>query len=196
MGPTISNALFAFLFSYVSLLFSFLLSDDTCTQFDYAIYSQMPNTHTFINRKQIESMNHLQKKSIRISPVIVMMPPTRNACAAISYTMTTTINDENNEQSKRYDHTRTHKHTNTHIFIESTPIDRTGGWSWTWNHGTWPNRWAPWQQQPPGGPAGSSSGHRGGSGTSRGGGGGPWGGSNSSQRSCYPARHNATKYTR
>uniref|UniRef100_A0A8D8FCY4 (northern house mosquito) hypothetical protein n=1 Tax=Culex pipiens TaxID=7175 RepID=A0A8D8FCY4_CULPI len=73
----------------------------------------------------------------------------------------------------------------------------TGGWSWTWNHGTWPNRWAPWQQQPPGGPAGSASGHRGGSGTSRGGGGGPWGGSNSSQRAWHPsARQTATKYTR
>ncbi|XP_029716063.2 heterogeneous nuclear ribonucleoprotein Q isoform X9 [Aedes albopictus] len=66
-----------------------------------------------------------------------------------------------------------------------------GGWSWTWNHGTWPNRWAPWQQQPPGGPAGSAR-DRGGSGTSRGGGGGPWGGS---QRSWHPARQNATKYT-
>ncbi|XP_055627490.1 heterogeneous nuclear ribonucleoprotein R isoform X6 [Toxorhynchites rutilus septentrionalis] len=70
-----------------------------------------------------------------------------------------------------------------------------GGWSWTWNHGTWPNRWAPWQQQPPGGPAGTSSGHRGGSGTARGGGGGPWGGSNSSQRSWHPVRQTATKYT-
>ncbi|XP_058119014.1 heterogeneous nuclear ribonucleoprotein R [Anopheles coustani] len=68
-----------------------------------------------------------------------------------------------------------------------------GGWSWTWNHGTtWPNRWAPWQQQPPGGPTGSASGHRGGSGTNRGGG-GPWAGSNSSQRVWHPARQ--TKYT-
>uniref|UniRef100_A0A2M3ZLC6 Putative heteroproteinous nuclear ribonucleoprotein r rrm superfamily n=1 Tax=Anopheles braziliensis TaxID=58242 RepID=A0A2M3ZLC6_9DIPT len=66
-----------------------------------------------------------------------------------------------------------------------------GGWSWTWNHGTWPNRWGPWQQQPPGGPTGSASGHRGGSGTNRGG--GPWAGSNSSQRVWAPARQ--TKYT-
>uniref|UniRef100_A0A1Q3FZZ0 Putative heteroproteinous nuclear ribonucleoprotein r rrm superfamily n=1 Tax=Culex tarsalis TaxID=7177 RepID=A0A1Q3FZZ0_CULTA len=82
--------------------------------------------------------------------------------------------------------------------IRGGPMSRGdyGGWSWTWNHGTWPNRWAPWQQQPPGGPAGSASGHRGGSGTSRGGGGGPWGGSNSSQRAWHPsARQTATKYT-
>ncbi|XP_055698388.1 heterogeneous nuclear ribonucleoprotein R isoform X8 [Phlebotomus papatasi] len=67
-----------------------------------------------------------------------------------------------------------------------------GGWSWAWNHGAWPSRWAPWQHQSSGGPSGSTGGHRGGSGNSRG---GPWGGSNSSQRSWHPARQAATKFT-
>lgn len=107
--------------------------------------------------------------------------------------MRTAVNKSKQHKKKRV--TRNCQKTQScHTNANST----TGGWSWTWNHGTWPNRWAPWQQQPPGGPAGSASGHRGGSGTSRGGGGGgPWGGSNSSQRAWHPsARQTATKYTR
>jgi Q family heterogeneous nuclear ribonucleoprotein R len=67
-----------------------------------------------------------------------------------------------------------------------------GGWSWAWNHGAWPSRWAPWQQQSSGPQSGSTGGHRGGSGNNRG---GPWGGSNSGQRSWHPARQAATKFT-
>ncbi|XP_073816500.1 synaptotagmin binding cytoplasmic RNA interacting protein isoform X17 [Musca autumnalis] len=83
-----------------------------------------------------------------------------------------------------------------------TPMPRDyGGWPWAWNHGAWPNRWAPWQHQSSGGPSSgggggggsSTGGHRsGGSASNRG---GPWGGTNTSQRSWHSARQTATKFT-
>lgn len=62
-----------------------------------------------------------------------------------------------------------------------------GGWSWAFNHGGWPSRWAPWQQ-PQSGPPSTG---RGSSGNNRGA--GPSWANSSSQRSWHP-RQATNKY--